>query len=271
MNQKICVIGCGWLGFPLAKILVNSGYQVHGTTTSESKLTQLQTSGVIPFLVEITSEGIIGDINTCLSECDSVVINIPPGFRKDSEHNYVQKMTHLVKAIEKASIRNVLFIGSTSVYADKEHFVLITEDSETSTSKTALQLLEAENRFQNNNNFHTTILRFSGFFAENRHPATFLSGRTGLKNPKAPVNLIHRDDCISIICSILEKNIWNMALNASTSAHPTKQAYYSSVCETLNIPAPQFDHKSVSKGKIIDSTTLKQILNYEFGVKIPSL
>lgn len=271
MNPKICVIGCGWLGFPLAKTLVNSGYQVHGTTTSEAKLTRLQQSGIVPFLVEITSEGITGAINTCLSECNTVVINIPPGLRKDPENQYVQKMTHLIEAIEKASIRTVLFIGSTSVYADEEHFPLITERSETSTSKTALKLLAVENRIQNSKNFRSTILRFSGLFAEDRHPARFLSGRTGIKNPKAPINLIHRDDCISIILRILQKDIWNMVLNASTTVHPTKRAYYASVCERFDIPIPEFDDSTKSKGKTIDATTLKQVLDYKFSVNIPSV
>lgn len=269
MNSKIAVLGCGWLGFPLAKTLVENGCQVHGSTTSESKLIPLQNLGIIPFMVQLTAEGVYGELKSCLSGCDTVIVNIPPGLRKNPEHNYIQKMTHLVDAISISSKRNVLFIGSTSVYDDEADFPIITEKSATSNDKKARQLLAVENLFLNNTNFRSTILRFSGLFAEDRHPATFLSGLKGLKNAEAPVNLIHRNDCIGIILNILQKNLWDMVFNASTTANPTKQAYYTSVCKTLQITVPEFDSSMESKGKIIDSTALKQILEYEFQVTIP--
>ena len=162
------------------------------------------------------------------------------------------------------------FVGSTSVYDDDENYSIITETSPTSNSKTALQLLEVEALFTTNKNFDTTVLRFSGLFGGDRHPATFLSGKSNLKNGDAPVNLIHRDDCISIIVSILQQHLWNVVFNASTTTHPSKKAYYTSVCNTLGIPLPEFNNPAVSKGKIIDSKTLIQLLDYNFEIKIPT-
>ena len=42
MNNKIALIGCGWLGLPLAKSLLKKGYQVAGSTTSVEKLSQFR-------------------------------------------------------------------------------------------------------------------------------------------------------------------------------------------------------------------------------------
>ena len=271
MNTKIAVIGCGWLGFPLAKTLIKKGYSIHGTTTSETKLESLETSGIKGYVVEITYQQIKGDLKGCLSECEIAIINIPPGFRKKTEQDYVQKMTLLLSSIETSSVNKVLFIGSTSVYDDEEIFPIITEKSKTSTTNNALKLIKVEQLFQNSSKFQTTFLRFSGLFAEDRHPAKFLSGRTGLKNPSAPVNLIHRDDCIAIMIEIIEKGIWNSIYNAATTAHPTKQAYYSSICKTLGLKIPEYDITSSSKGKLIDSTRLKQELGYTFKVTIPTI
>ncbi|MEM5563527.1 NAD(P)-binding domain-containing protein [Psychroserpens sp. AS72] len=268
MNSKICVIGCGWLGFPLAKTLIELGNTVHGSTTSKDKIKTLEKAGIIPFLIHFTSEGVTGNITSCLENCKTLIVNIPPGLRKNSDNDYVKQMTHFVNHIESSSVENVLFIGSTSVYDDSEDFPVIREDSLTSNSKTALKLLEVEALFQQNKNFKTTILRFGGLFGDDRHPATYLSGKTNLKNGEAPVNLIHREDCVSIIISVVKNNIWDTIINASTPSHPTKKDYYTSICKALELPIPEFDNTTTSKGKIIDSSKLVQLLDYEYKVKL---
>ena len=40
--KQISILGCGWLGLPLAQQLVHEGYQIHGATTSEKKLIVLE-------------------------------------------------------------------------------------------------------------------------------------------------------------------------------------------------------------------------------------
>ena len=35
--KKIGILGCGWLGFSLAKSLIGDGYEVHGSSTSIEK------------------------------------------------------------------------------------------------------------------------------------------------------------------------------------------------------------------------------------------
>nr|WP_321221161.1 NAD(P)H-binding protein [uncultured Psychroserpens sp.] len=268
MNSKICVVGCGWLGLSLAKKLVAQGHIVHGSTTSKEKLPQLEKAQIIPFLIQLSSEGVSGKIASCLNGCQTLIVNIPPGLRKNPENDYVKQMSHFVKHVEDSQIKQVLFIGSTSVYDDDKNFSVITENSPTSTSKTPLKLLEVEALFAKNKKFKTTILRFSGLFGKERHPANYLSGKTNLKNGDAPVNLIHREDCVAIIISVVQNNLWETTINASTPSHPTKATYYTAVCEILKIPVPKFDTTTISKGKIIDSTKLVQLLNYEFQVRI---
>ncbi|MDG5490545.1 NAD(P)H-binding protein [Psychroserpens sp. SPM9] len=267
-HQKIAVIGCGWLGSPLAKTLVKAGYKVHGSTTTKSKLAVLEAAQIKAFLIQLSSEGITGDLQACLSGCETLILNIPPGLSKNPDKDYVQQMSYVVKTIEASSVKQVLFISSTSVYDDEESFPIITETSATSASKKAAQLIKVERLFQQHKSFKTTLLRFSGLFAEDRHPARFLSGKTNLKNADAPVNLIHREDCIAIIITLLQLDIWDATFNASTPIHPTKKDYYTSECNRLQIAIPEFDETKKSQGKIIDSNTLVRLLNYDFKVKL---
>ncbi len=45
-RRKTSILGIGWLGFPLAKKLIKIGYNVKGSTTSESKLENLKTNNI---------------------------------------------------------------------------------------------------------------------------------------------------------------------------------------------------------------------------------
>lgn len=50
---KISILGCGWLGFPLAKALLLKGFSVKGSTTSSEKLATLEKAGITPFLITL--------------------------------------------------------------------------------------------------------------------------------------------------------------------------------------------------------------------------
>ena len=84
MNQnRIGIIGCGWLGLPLAKTLILNNYKVKGSTTTKNKLEILKKEGIEPYLIEITENSISASINSFLNELDILIINIPPKIRKE--------------------------------------------------------------------------------------------------------------------------------------------------------------------------------------------
>ncbi|MBU2926907.1 NAD(P)H-binding protein [Winogradskyella psychrotolerans] len=258
-------MGCGWLGLPLAQKLVNEDYIVNGSTTSTDKLEALQKQRINPFLVTLTETSISGSYSQFLTGSDTVIINIPPGLRKKPTKNHVEEIRHFMYEIEKHKIKNVLYISSTSVFENTVNFPVITAKTHpNASSESGKQLIAIEEMLQANSNFKTTILRFGGLFDKTRHPSTFLSGKTNISNPEAPINLIHKTDCIAIISAILNNDFWNVTLNAAHPAHPNKKAYYESYCERHNLPLPKFNSSEDSKGKIIESKIMVQLLNYKF-------
>lgn len=269
MNKHISIIGCGWLGFPLAQSLIKKGFNVKGTTTSKNKLALLRDEKIEAYFLKITQKEILGNVNESLTGSDVLVLNIPPGLRKNPEQDYVAQIKILIPYIEASKIKRVLFISSTSVYSEEESFPEITEETKPKPdSESGKQLLKVEKLLQNNSAFKTTILRFAGLFGNDRHPARQLSGKTQLKNANAPVNLIHLQDVIQINQRIMEQDIFGETFNAATSPHPSKESYYTSVCESLNIPIPNYSQTQKSKGKIILSDKLEYLLNYEFQIKL---
>lgn len=265
MNKHISIIGCGWLGLPLATKLLKSGHYVNGSTTSEAKMALLKNAGIRPFLISISEDGITGPIEEFLKENEILVINIPPGLRKNPDANFVKQMDFLCKQVEISTIKQVLYVSSTSVYEDDSKLSIITEESPTNgQSAAAKQLIAAEQIFKTNPNFETTILRFGGLIGDDRHPAKFLSGKNNLKDPEGPVNLIHQKDAIGIIRAIINNQHWNTDFNAASPQHPSRKAYYTLRCEIENLPIPQFDDSGASVGKIISSEKVERILKYGF-------
>lgn len=260
---KISILGCGWLGLPLAKALLGKGFSVNGSTTSVKKIPILENAGISPFLITLSEYKADGNIADFLENSEILIVDIPPKLRGSEKENFVSKIRNVIPFIEKSSTNKVIFISSTSVYGDK-HTVVSEKTTPQPDTESGKQLLETEQLLQSNEHFKTTVLRFGGLIGEDRHPIKFLAGRENLDNPDAPVNLIHQEDCIGIILKIIETNSWNETFNAVTPYHPSRKDYYSQKAIRLNLALPKFNHTAPSIGKTILSDKVETILNYTF-------
>jgi len=263
--MKIAILGLGWLGLPLSIALNQEGHEVFGSVTSDSKIRDLKKINSKVSKILLTEKGPIGDLKAFFNQKDILIINIPPGLRRNPNANFVAKIENIIPYIKRSKIKHVLFVSSTSVFANKKEFPLITSQTIPDADSIAgKQLARVEALLVQCMSFQTTILRFAGLYGPDRHPATMLSKRTDIKNPNAPVNLIHLNDCIGVIKKIIITNSWGHIYNASYPDHPAKENYYSEICKKLSIPTPDYNFTTPSKGKIIDSSYLVKILSYTF-------
>jgi len=252
MKKNISVFGCGWLGEPLAVSLIQKGFSVNGSTTSESKIPMLASKGINPFLLNL--EIISSNIKSFLTS-DILVVNIPS--------KNIAGFKNLVSYIEKSSIQKVIFISSTSVYDNSEQ--IITEKSQVKESA----LVEIEQLFQLNSSFETTVIRFSGLLGYSRKPGNFFKNGRKIPNPEGFVNMIHQDDCVSIIEQIIIQNCWNEVFNACADTHPTRRDFYNKSFLDIGLNQPFFNENDSKENKIVSNKKLKKILNFEF--KFPDL
>ncbi|WP_431156940.1 NAD(P)-binding domain-containing protein [Winogradskyella poriferorum] len=264
MIKQISIIGCGWLGFPLAKKLTKKGYTIKGSTTSTDKIEELKSENIQPFLIRLNTVEIEGDINRFLEQSDLVIINVPPGLRRNPNKNHVREIELLVEAIIENGVKNVIYVSSTSVFKDEAIIPTISDIDQPNNFEGSKQLIDIENLLMGNNAFNTCILRFGGLIDETRHPGNYLAGKTDLANPDAPINLIHKEDCIAILSEIVVKGLFNTQFNAVYPHHASRSDYYKDYASHNNLKAPQFKLDEVSKGKIVDSLKLVRLLNYEF-------
>lgn len=251
MNNTIGIIGCGWLGLPLAKSLIAEGYSIFGTTTSKDKLRLLKKEGIHAFQIELSESEVKGPIQDFLKSCETLIVNVPPKMRESGpQTSYVEKMQQLLKQLQNSTIAHVVFVSSTSVYSDAQGTV--TEETiPKPSSESGKQLLECEQLFANTTEFKSTIVRFGGLIGPDRHPITVLSGKQNLKNGDAPVNLIHLNDCIVIVKEIIKQQQWGKTFNAVHPAHPTKRDYYTQKAIEKNVEPPNYTASLPKTYKII--------------------
>ena len=266
MSQRISILGCGWLGFPLAKSLVADGFYVKGSTTTLDRLELLSDAGIQPFLINLDVDLINGKIDSFLSESDVLIIAIPPKRKSPEVDSFHDKINRLIQHIEKSTVKKLLFISSTSVYGNAEGMIneLTKPNPETESGK---QLVEVENLLKQNKNFKYTILRFGGLVGVNRNPVKYLVDKANT-DASAPINLIHQDDAIGVIQEIISQGVWEETLNAVAPFYPTRQEYYSQKAKELNLPKPIFTEEKTMAYKVISSEYLQKRLNYTFKIKV---
>ncbi|MCT8339498.1 NAD(P)H-binding protein [Flavobacteriaceae bacterium TK19130] len=267
MSKTISITGLGWLGKPLYNRLNTLGFNVKGSVSSNQKAAQFQQKRIEAYKLLITEQGVEGEVRAVLEDVDILIIMIPPGLRHNSGADFVKKMTHYRTAIEKAGVSKVILISSTSVYGDAQGNVT-EKDSPQPEAENGRQLLQVEQDFFRAEAFQTSVVRFGGLVGGSRQPVRFLAGRTDLANGEAPVNLIHREDCLNILTAIIMKDAFGHIFNAVHPLHPTKEDYYTEKARELSLEPPQYrSERSDQKFKEVNSVQLTEILGYTFQQK----
>jgi nucleoside-diphosphate-sugar epimerase len=255
--SKIGVVGCGWLGLPLAVSLIQDGHAVIGTTTSHHKLIPLK---------DLSIEAHHWTLNGCscknslafLNQCEVLILNIPPG-KINNSGSYAQALGNMCAHL--SSTLKVVFLSTTSVYPS--HLWDATEEYEWRTTDFQKETVQAEMKLRELLDNRLTILRLAGLLGLERHPVKQLAGKTAVKNGNFPVNLIHVEDAIGLIQKIIATSYWGQVVNGVFPQHPTRVEYYSKTARLLNVPLPQFDF-SDGKGKIISAKKSIEQLGYQY-------
>lgn len=269
-KQSISILGCGWLGFPLAQALIEAGHQVLGSTTSQDKLRELAKAGVKPHIIEL-SPSINQDFDASFFRSDMLVINIPPGRRREDIETYFPRQVSEI--LDQRPPLKIIFVSSTSVYPNLNRKVKETDsppslkaDKSVRASGKALLIAEELVRAYSS---RATILRFCGLMGPNRHPGKFLAGKKLDSSGQDPVNFIHLDDCVKIIIKIIENEAWGEIFNACADLHPSKEKFYTQAANQLGLAPPEFNSSARSSYKEIESQKLKDQLNYQFTYPDP--
>jgi nucleoside-diphosphate-sugar epimerase len=267
-KKRISILGCGWLGFPLAQRLQRDHItlETKGSTTSADKLARFQEHGIKGYLIDLTP-GFPEDASLVDSFFDSdlLIVSLPPRQSKNEPGFYVKQIQAVVTEIKKSPINEVIFISSTGVYPELNR--IVTEDDVVTPNESASpDMVMAENLLQSlSPDLTVTILRLGGLMGYNRIPGKYVKGQKNMLTGSILVNYIHRDDAVGIIIRILEQGLLNETFNIVSPLHPVRRDIYEDSCARFGWEAPTFAEPEVSPDfKIISGNKFSSTYPYDF-------
>ncbi len=256
--QTVSVLGCGWLGLPLAEALAQRGLAVRGSTTSPDRLPSLAEAGIEPYRIAV-SEAVEGEGRADFFGSAVLVVAVPP---PKGGAAYPAVMHAVREEAEAYGASWVVMMSSTSVYPGLGG--VVTEADAGARAGLPLRrhgaaVLEAERALRGSDRFDTTVLRLAGLYGYDRHPARALAGRTGLSGGEASVNLVHRDDVIAATLFVLERGARGRTFNVCADGHPARGHLYPAVARSLGLAPPVFDGGPVAGSKLVSNERLRQL------------
>lgn len=274
MSQKhLLLIGCGDLPTRLVRKLDLGIWQVDGLRRSNIEIPGVQ--------ISTGDANNIEDIKTLIAKKpDQIIITLTPDSRGTETYinTYLKPAKNVVQiAQELAPSAHLIFVSSTSVFAQNKGEI-VDECSDTSpTRETSQILLAAEKEIEASSN-PSTIVRFSGIYGPGRtRLIEKVSSENYTKRDEASwTNRIHSEDCAALLAHLI--NHKEIAVNGAGIMIGTDHQSVINLdverwlASQLKIayPAKEADDiqakgKRCSNQKLLDSGFTFQYANYQKG------
>ena len=263
--MKISIVGCGWLGLPLGKKLVEKGHEVVGSTTSQEKFKAITKAGIQPVLLKFQPMPFGIEFNQ-LFNTDCLIINIPPNQKQVDHTFYEEQIKYLKYLVEQFDMPRVIFVSSTSYYPNTNTDVDENTpfDFDKGSSKAIVQ---AEKQIRQVKS-ELLVLRCAGLMGGDRIPGKWFAGKE-TTGANTLVNYIHRDDVIGIISKLLNTKSWELKTpNLVCPEHPTRKEVHEEMADKYGFKKPIWIEPAVIPHKKVTSR-IGEVLDYGFKFRSP--
>ncbi|WP_299462620.1 SDR family oxidoreductase [uncultured Gimesia sp.] len=243
------IIGCGYVGLPVAQKWLEQGHTVSALTRSETRAGEFAKLGIKPIMGDITQPVSLQK----LPEAETVLYAV--GFDRSANQSrheiYVSGLDHVLTEIKNRT-QKIIYLSSTSVYGQSagewidETSLCEPQRENGQICLEAEQLLEkhgllpAEERDQTAT---AVILRLAGIYGPQRLLARMEQIRAGEPlqgRPDAWLNLIHVTDIVNTILKCDTGIHLESCYLVSDNCPITRQEYYQTLARILNAPFPRF-------------------------------
>lgn len=232
--MRTLVVGCGYVGFPLAAELARRGHEVFGLRRSNAADAELRAARIQPVQADITRAETLVNVPR---DFDWVVNCVASGGGGVDEYRalYLAGMRNLVDWLLSASSgkkARLVYTSSTGVYGQNDGS-LVDETSVTEpATDTARVLVETENYLLSagrEHGFAAMILRAAGIYGPGRGYLLkqFLAGEARIEGVGERImNMIHRDDLINAIITALERGQGGEVYNAVDNEPVSQRQFF---------------------------------------------
>jgi nucleoside-diphosphate-sugar epimerase len=246
--MRALVVGCGYVGFPLAAELARRGHDVSGLRRSAESDGALQQAGVTPLHADLTQPTSLAAL-PC--NFDWVVNCVASGGGDVTEYRqlYLEGMRNLIAWLRPAAAQTnrgprLVYTSSTGVYGQNDGSLVDETSPAEPATETAKILVETEQLLLAAGraiNFPAMILRAAGIYGPERGYLLkqFLRGDARIEGDGSrTLNMIHRDDLISAIIAALERGRAGEIYNAADDEPVSQLEFYQWLAHKLGRPRP---------------------------------
>lgn len=221
-SPRILVAGCGKLGGEIARGL-NESATVFGLRRNPRKVP----AGVHGIGADLMRPETLS--NALPEHLDIVIYCLTPASYDDQGYRdaYVNGLTNLLHALGGQSLTRLVFISSTSVYA-QDNDSWVDETSPTQPARFSGEQILAGEQIALENGQPATVVRFSGIYGPSR-PRFLEEVIQGRMNPQKPApftNRIHEDDAAAAVQHLV---------HLSLASKPVQPLYIASDCEPVRL------------------------------------
>lgn len=195
--MRVLISGCGYVGSALGGRLASEGHTVFGLRRDPSKLPE----SIVPVRADLSGADAEPAIQAVLpADLDYVFYAVSPGGSTDEAYRaaYVERLRALIHALSagQESVRRVIFVSSTGVYAQSGGEWVDEESPTRPESFSGKRLLEGERLVlgELENPFPGTVLRLAGIYGPGR-TRTIERLLRGAGDPASYTNRIRLEDC----------------------------------------------------------------------------
>ena len=274
--MRVLIVGCGYVGLPLGVELVKLGHEVFGLRRSSAGDAEIAAAGLKPLVADITRPE---DMSKLPGPFDWVVntVSSSKGGEEEYRQVYLQGTRNLIEWLAPMPLKKFVYTSSTSVYGQTDGSVVKESSPTEPSSATSRLLVETEKLLLDAaqaGKFPPVILRVAGIYGPKRGHL-FLQylrdeARIGGKGERI-LNMIHRDDLVSVIIAALKSGRAGEIYNAVDDEPVAQIHFFRWLSETLGKWMPPFateEENAQRKRGLTNKKISNRKLKMELGVAL---
>jgi nucleoside-diphosphate-sugar epimerase len=241
--MNVAIIGCGYVGYQVAKYWRQKmNLVVSATTTSSERVPALQS---VSQRVVITCGNDLDSLKSVLHNQDVVLLSVGAKGAEVYEETYLKTAQNLVSSLQHIqTVKQLIYTGSYAVYGDRNG-VWVDEETPLAPANFNAQILRKTEDIllsASSENLRVCIFRLGGVYGPGRELLKIFSKYSGTTRPGGDeiTNWIHLDDIVGAIEFSRHRRLQGI-YNLVDDAHLTSRDLLDSLFEKHNLPKVIWD------------------------------
>lgn len=239
--KSVLIVGCGYIGLPLARLFSTNGWQVVGLTGSEESAARLSSESFPVIGLDVTTS-----LDRLRPRAFETVVHCASSGRRGIQVYEALFLRATRNLLSSLAVNHFMFVSSTSVYGQIDGS-WVDENSMTEPFReTGVILRSAEEIVLEQNG---TVTRLAGIYGPDRCvPLRKLLDQTAIIEGEGErlMNLIHRDDAVSALFFLAEKGLRGI-YNINDDEPVSQLDWFRYVCKQLDRPLPPFGPRDTTR------------------------